>query len=111
MQCCFLPKRASRELYQYYVICSIRKSIERTPPEGEIGCEKACGYRERTEKQLGCVKMLQDKVKSNCCDGRKKCHEYAFTTRKMIYFNLRFVTVERMFQPGNDCRARRRCGH
>ena len=62
MQCCFLPKRASRELYQYYVICSIRKSIERTPPEGEIGCEKACGYRERTEKQMGCVKMLQDKV-------------------------------------------------
>ena len=42
--------------------------------------------------------MLQDKVKSSRCDGRNKCHEYAFTTRKLIYFNLHFVTVEQMFQ-------------
>lgn len=67
---------------QHNIVGGISKSIISTSACGEIGCKKACSYRNRAEKKACISECLQNEIKDcgNSC-GKKKHHPFLQTAQ------------------------------
>ena len=73
---------------KHKIVGGVSESEIRASPEGEINCDKACGYRNGAGDEIRSVEIPENEIKQRRNTCREKEHKDDFGLFQRIHLNL-----------------------